>query len=686
MLRLCWDIETDGFLENVTRLHCIAVQDVDSLEKFIYCDVLAVMSNGTLEDGIKHLQSADLLIGHNLIKYDHPVLKKLTGISLDKSKIFDTLVAARLVWSNIRDIDGKRVNDYSLGADFGSHSLSAWGIRMGGSKKMEYVPSIDPEQPVYEPSYDPKNARGSTAEAYKREAQARFKKAKKDPRWQGSIPTGMMLEYCLQDVTVNTELFKIIERKMKALGYEQSMKLEHDAAWVLAQQERNGFKFNEEKAYALLAKLAARREIIYDQLVSAFGGWWVSEGVQTPKRTVNYKNPLTPSRVEGASFTKVKWVEFNPSSRKHIIKVLRDNGWAPTEFTPSGEPKVDETILKKLNFKEAPLMAEWFLIIKRLGQLADGNQAWLNVVHPDGYIRGSVNPNGAVTGRATHSFPNVAQVPSLKAEYGAECRELFTVPDGWVLFGSDASGLELRCLAHFMSRYDDGAYIDVVLNGDIHTSNQKAAGLSSRDEAKRFIYSFLYGCGAELTGEQVGWTHDEYLRWKAKGAHKPIINRLKRRNIEWTREKVCNILKGEQVQKKFMKGLPALKQLIEECEYQHKEYGYVIGLDGRRIYTRSAHAALNTLLQGAGAIICKQWIVEVEKLAIEAGLKHGLDGDFMYCAWVHDEIQVACRTREIAEKLGELSQQAMRNVQKLFNFKCQLDTDFDIGESWKDTH
>lgn len=680
MSRLCWDIETNGLLHNVSQLHCIAVQDVDTLQEWIYCDVLAVMAQGTIEDGINHLKSADLLIGHNLIKYDHPVLELLTGVGLEKAKIYDTLVATRLVWSNIRDIDNKNFGKYNLGGDFGSHSLSAWGIRLGGEQKMDYTPSIDPSQSCYEPLYDPKLAKSN--DDYKK----RLRKAKKDPRWEDSKPTAMMLDYCVQDVRVNTELFLRIEKKVEQFNLHTAMELEHDAAWVLAQQERNGFKFDSDKAYALLARLSSRREIIYDQLVEAFGGWWVSEGVQTPKRTLNYKDPTKASRIAGASFTKVKWVDFNPSSRKHIIKVLRENGWKPTEFTPSGEAKVDETILNKLKFKEAPLMAEWFLLIKRLGQLSDGNQAWLNVVHPDGFIRGSVNPNGAVTGRATHSFPNVAQVPSTKAEYGAECRELFTVPDGWVLFGSDASGLELRCLAAYMSQYDDGAYIDVVLNGDIHTTNQKSAGLATRNEAKTFIYAFLYGCGAELTGEQVGWSEEEYLRWKAKGSHKAIINRLKRRNQEWTREKVCNILKGEQVQKKFMKGLPALKLLIDDCKRQHKENGYVMGLDGRRIYTRSEHAALNTLLQGAGAIICKQWIVEVEKLAVQAGLKHGLDGDFMYCAWVHDEIQVACRTREVAEKLGELSQIAMRNVQKKFNFKCQLDADFDIGSSWKETH
>lgn len=485
MERLCYDIETDGLLEEVTTIHCIAIIDVDTLEEALYADSLAMLTKGTIKDGLERLMRADLTLGHNIIKYDRPAISKVTGYELPEDKSFDTLVACRLVWSNIKDIDNRR--SYNLGRNWGNHSLEAWGIRLGGQQKMEYAPVIDPDQPVYDPTVKPKDA-------------------KKDPRWKGSIFTPMMGDYCLQDVRVNVELFKRLERKIEQLNYHRAIKLEHDAAWVLAQQERNGFKFDEAKAIKLLGKLSARREFLYGQLISTFGGWWVSEGVTTPKRTLNYRDPTTPSRVAGAPFTKIKWVDFNPSSRKHIIKVLTDRGWVPEEFTPSGEAKVDETTLKDLKFPEAKLMAEWFLIQKRLGQLADGNQAWLNVVHADGYIRGSVNPNGAVTGRATHSFPNVAQVPSCGAEYGEECRELFTVPDGWFLLGSDASGLELRCLANFMAPYDNGNYIDVVLNGDIHWANAQAAGFIPKgtirdphnpihEEARRKAKTFILTLG-----------------------------------------------------------------------------------------------------------------------------------------------------------------------------------------------
>ncbi|WP_225311018.1 DNA polymerase [Vibrio fortis] len=692
MERLCYDIETDGLLDEVKAIHCIAIIDVDTLDEALYADTHVMLTQGTVRDGLERLMKADLTLGHNIIKYDHPVVEKVTGYALPQEKSFDTLVGCRLVWSNIKDIDNRR--SYNLGRLWGTHSLEAWGIRLGGQQKMEYAPVIDPDQPVFDPELHRLLKNPSTAKVA-------MAKIKKNPCWKGSIFTPMMGDYCMQDVRVNVELYHRLEKQIHKLDYYRSIQLEHDAAWLLAQQERNGFRFDEEKAIVLLGRLSGRREFLYNQLIETFGGWWISEGKVTPQRTLNYKDPTKASRVAGAPFTKVKWVDFNPSSRKHIIRVLTERGWVPQEFTPSGEAKVDETILKDLDFPEAELMAEWFLVQKRLGQLADGNQAWLNVVHDDGYIRGSVNPNGAVTGRATHSFPNVAQVPSCGAEYGEECRELFTVPEGWVLLGSDASGLELRCLANFMARYDDGKYIDVVLNGDIHWANAQAAGFiakgtvrdphnpvheEARRKAKTFIYAFLYGCGAELTGYQVGWTEEEYLRWKARGAHKPIIARFKRQNKPWTREKICNILKGEEVQKRFMKGLPALKTLIDECKELHKQDGSIRGLDGRKIFTRSAHAALNTLLQGAGALVCKAWIVEVEKLALEAGLKHGLDGDFMYCAWVHDEVQIACRTQGIAEQIGELCQVAMRKVEKDFEFKCRLDADFDIGASWKETH
>jgi DNA polymerase I-like protein with 3'-5' exonuclease and polymerase domains len=289
------------------------------------------------------------------------------------------------------------------------------------------------------------------------------------------------------------------------------------------------------------------------------------------------------------------------------------------------------------------------MLQKRIGQLSEGNNGWLKLVKK-GKLHGRVNPNGAVTGRATHQNPNLGQVPSLSSEYGKECRDLFTVPKGWKLMGADASGLELRCLAHYMHRYDNGEYVDVVLNGDIHTVNQIAAGLPSRADSKRFIYSYLYGGGDQLVGEIVGGGATE----------------------------------GKKIKKEFLDKTPALKSL-REAVVTAASAGYIVALDGRRIAIRSPHAALNSLLQSAGALICKQWLVEFEAAMWMQGYTHGWKGDYCLCAWVHDEIQVAVR-EDIAEKVGNIAVQTIQKVTEVFNLKCPLDGEFNIGNSWAETH
>ena len=320
------------------------------------------------------------------------------------------------------------------------------------------------------------------------------------------------------------------------------------------------------------------------------------------------------------------------------------------------------------------LIKEYLMIQKRIGQAAEGDKAWLRYVQDDGKIHGAVNPNGAVTGRATHSFPNLAQIPGVRSPYGEQCRSAFGAEhhlDGitgkpWVQAGIDASGLELRCLAHFMARFDNGEYAHEILNGDIHTKNQNAAELPTRDNAKTFIYGFLYGAGDEKIGQIVGAGKE----------------------------------RGKELKKKFLENTPAIAALREaiqqslvkssawiggEQKVQWKRR-WIKGLDGRKVHVRSPHAALNTLLQSAGALICKLWIIKTEEMLIEKGLKHGWDGDFAYMAWVHDEIQVACRTEHIAQIVIDTAQEAMRWVGEHWAFRCRLDTEGKMGPNWAVCH
>jgi DNA polymerase I len=299
--------------------------------------------------------------------------------------------------------------------------------------------------------------------------------------------------------------------------------------------------------------------------------------------------------------------------------------------------------LAGVDLPEAKAIAEYLLIQKRVAQV----ESWLEAVHQDGRVHGKVITNGAVTGRMTHHSPNMAQVPSSGSPYGHDCRDCWTVPDGYKLVGIDASGLELRMLAHYMK---DDNYVNTVIHGkqedgtDIHTTNQKAAGLQTRAQAKTFIYAFLYGAGPAKIGSISG------------GDKK----------------------KGQQLIDSFLDNTPSLKQLRKKVE-RLSEKGWLPGLDGRKLYIRSAHAALNTLLQGAGAIVMKQALVILDSYL----RKNKLDAKFV--ANVHDEWQIEVREDQ-AEQVGKLGVQAIEEAGKFFDLRCPLTGEYNVGKTWGDTH
>ena len=577
---IIFDIETNGLLDDLDKVHCLVLKDTST-------DKVETYTNN-IQDGLKRLEQADCIIGHNIIKFDLPALKKVYDFNY-KGKLRDTLVLTRLIWSDIKERDFQ-TKDFPTKL-IGRHSLQAWGVRLGNTKG-DYTGS-----------------------------------------WEQF--NDEMLSYCIQDVHVTDSLWKKICEKNYS---EESIELEHRLAEIIYQQECNGFKFNTTKAQRLYSELAAKRESLKEELKYSFPDW----EVRTP--FIPKVNNKKLGYRKGIPTEKVQVIEFNPSSRDHVAnRLINLRGWKPKQYTNDGKPKVDEDVLKSLPYPESKVLVEYYTIEKRIGQLAEGRQAWLKLVK-NNRIYGSVNTNGAVTGRATHSHPNVGQVPATTVPYGKECRELFTVEDDNVLVGIDVSGLELRCLAHFMSRYDNGTYIKEVLDGDIHTANQKAAGLDTRAQAKTFIYALVYGCGAAKMGEILG---------KDVKAGKKIIS-------------------------DFMKRTPALKRLIEDVQ-QKATKGYIKGLDGRQLKIRSAHKALNTLLQSSGALICKQWIIDVHELIHQHNL------DCKQVAWVHDEIQIETR-KEHADELGKLAKQAIRNSEKKFNFRCQLDCEYRVGKDWSQTH
>ena len=603
MERFILDIETNGLLPDVSKIHCLVLRNIDNGE------VGTFTSDGgpgaTIEDGLRRVMYSDVLIGHNIIKYDIPVIIKLhpwfrnVVVHPNAPMLMDTLVLSRLIWPEIRNDDFKyreRRPEFP-NKMIGRHSLEAWGHRLG-------------------------NHKGDYSGGWEKLNQE-------------------MIDYCIQDTKVTALLWDLIQTKEYSFD---AIKLEHDFVTCIQKQEEMGFAFDEQKAGQLYLELGNKKREIVEELKKSFSDWEVRTPF-TPKvnsKRFGYK--------KGVPTVKVKKITFNPSSRDHISRCLIDKyNWKPKQFTQEGKPQVDETVLNSLPYPEAKLLAQYLMLDKRLGMIGEGSQAWLKLVTPKGKIHGTVTTNGAVTGRCTHQRPNVAQVPSMKVEYGKECRELFTVPDGFKLVGADASGIELRCLAHYMAKYDGGAYVKELLEGDIHSANQKAAGLPTRDKAKTFIYAFLYGAGDAKIGSIVGGSGKE----------------------------------GRKLKKEFLAKTPALKQLRDTIIKTLKKKGHLKGIDGRVLSCRSEHSALNTLLQSAGGLLVKKATVILHDLVKKEGYEYGTD--WAMVAHIHDEMQLQVR-RGLENIIGTLAIHSIVEAGRQFNFRCPLDGEYKVGTNWAETH
>ena len=427
-----------------------------------------------------------------------------------------------------------------------------------------------------------------------------------------------MLDYCKQDVEITHAVYNELKKESKGFTKE-SIDLEHDIRLILDQQEKNGFAFNIRKAQELLAKL---KDDIYD-----LEQWSLEE--------------FEPTIVEMK--TKTKEIPFNIGSRQQIADRLMKRGWKPKQFTDKDNIIINEAVLKTIKEPELKLTAERFAKYFLLQKRAVMVESWIEACDKSNRVHGKVMPLRTVTGRMAHNSPNMAQVPATYSPYGKECRGLWTISDAmnYKLVGTDASGLELRCLAHYLN---DTSYTDEILNGDIHTKNMELAGIKNRDQAKTFIYAFLYGAGAEKIGKIIG---------AGKEQGNVLINR-------------------------FLSNLPSLKRLrsqVENAGYR----GKIKAIDGRYLKVRSAHSALNTLLQGAGAIICKHWLLRITHRVYNKKLNVKL------VASVHDEYQFEVHNKDISE-FCSITKIAMKETENLLKLRCPLDNDYKVGTTWAETH
>ena len=616
---LFFDVETNPInnfttLDGASVIHCISIYNP------VKSSVITFDGEG-IQQGLETLDEAGIIIGHNAIGFDLPVLKKLFEWK-PKARVLDTLIIARCTHPDVRSDDMQ--NKKMPRELWGSHSLKAWGERLN-FKKGTY---------------------GEEEKAF-------------------DDYCGEMRDYCEQDALVTYRLFSALAEKNPPSGMIQ---IEHTFARIIRQQELRGFAFDVETALDLIEDLTYRRAEIKDELQELFppvveemktaSGWSVEhdgkifEGetkakLKTALKEAGVKQSLANEAVKMGN--KKKYIPFNPGSRDQIAKRFFEKyEWLPEQRTPDGRPKIDEAILKAMKFPEAAVLCEYLMVTKRLGQIAEGKESWLKVVK-DGRIHGKVNTNGAVTGRCTHSGPNLAQVPATRAPYGERCRALFIPSEGFELVGVDASGLELRCLAHYLAMWDGGEYGDFLLKGDIHSINQEAAGLETRDQAKTFIYAFLYGAGDAKIGSIVGGSAKD----------------------------------GAALKKRFLNQLPALARLKSVVEAKAKKTGKLKGIDGRTLPVRSEHAALNMLLQSAGAVAMKSALVLLTQCLSRLGWHHGKD--WAYVANVHDEFQAEVKWERV-ELYGKIAVDSIKEAGKCLQMRCPLDGEYKVGTSWAETH
>ena len=427
--------------------------------------------------------------------------------------------------------------------------------------------------------------------------------------------TDDMLDYCKQDVNITHKLYDTL--KKEGIGFSKSsIYLEHQVRVIVNQQEKNGFALDVRKAMSLYNKLKDEAEELEK--------WG--------------KIYFDPTRIDLK--TKTKYIPFNIGSRQQIAERLQGLGWKPNKFTEKENVIVNEEVLDSIDMPEAKKFSRYLLLQKRIAQI----KSWIEACDDsDGRVHGKVLTLKTITGRMAHHSPNMAQIPAVRSPYGKECRECWTVDNPYThsLVGTDASGLELRCLAHLM---DDSTFTDVLLTGDIHTANMNMAGLQNRDQAKTFIYAFMYGAGASKIGQIVG-----------KGAKE-----------------------GQILINKFLSNMPALKR-VRDSVTKTATRGVIRGIDGRKLHVRSPHSALNTLIQGAGAVVCKVWLINMIKRVQRTGV------DAKLVASIHDEYQFEVLKKDV-RKFGQITKDAMKDTEIQLQMKCPLDNEWKEGTTWAETH
>lgn len=605
--KLVFDIETNGLLDKLSKIHCIVAIDPDTNEVFSY-------DNKQIEAGLEKLATADILIGHNITGFDIPAIELVSsGYSLSRT-MHDTLLISRMLYlTTLKDTDYARLKFGAFPKNLvGLHSLKAWGYRL-------------------------KMHKGTFADS---------------TNWQTYSPE--MLDYCTRDVAVTCALYKHLLKisQTKHIPIEAYEK-EAVANYWLTYGEMNGIGFDQVAAASLYARLSTEREEAAASLKLEFPPKTVSIGLFTPKRTnkrLGY--------VEGVPVQKQKVQEFNPNSTAHIADRLTNiYGWKPNEFTPTGLPKITEAILKPLNYKPIPDLIKFKNAQKLIAQLAEGHVNWLKLVK-NHKIHGRTFCTGTRTGRMSHSKPNMAQIPSR-----TDVRKLFRpTRDNWWYHDTDLSGIELRILAHYLAKYDDGLFASIVATGDPHEMFMEWTGIRDRNIQKSFTYALIYGAGSQKLGELI---YLDKLLWNPDPMGMGNAERL-----------------GLQATETIMKELTGYESLAKTASEADKKRGEIRLIDGRKAKTAGEHSALNTLIQGSASVVLKYWMADAYEMLEASKIK----SEVQFVAAIHDELLFEVSSTEIGSRLTLLVKQALAKTEAHLNIKCPLTLTSQMGGTWAEVH
>jgi DNA polymerase-1 len=610
----CIDIETESLTPSVIWVMC-----------WMSCKTGEKGEETSLEGITEFFRrtAGSLYVGHNTLKFDAPVLVRLAGVNLSVSNCIDTLVLSTLYSPSL----------------VGGHSLGAWGERLGQSKiEFDDFSKLTPE----------------------------------------------MVEYCHRDVSITCELFKRLIKTLTAIGFsEKSIWIQHRLTVIIDRQSRNGFYFDGPRAIDFYRMLRSREEELQDEIRLAFPAtrtlvsertMYKKDGSPTTIYLRDQERYIIETSDVGGRYRAFEDVEFSIGSPKQRTEKLLELGWEPQEFTPKtskgggGNPKPFEhgelspsleKFLEERPTPEVHLIAKWMAINGRANMINNWLENWNE---DDGCIHGKLFT--ADTLRFRHQAPNTANIPAVrlgkdgKALMGEsgyftyEARDLWCARPGRILVGTDAAGLELRMLAHYLNRPD---FTKQVVEGDPHQYNADVVGIT-RPQAKTLIYAITYGAGDVKIARTLGLP--------------VLIRNTKQGPVEYSPE-------GKKIKEMFLERL-GLKELIEQCQ-EEQANGRVELIDGSKIVCPSPHAALNYKLQGSGARVMGLSAVLADREIVRNGW------DVLKVGDIHDEDQSDCAI-DIADDFGRMRVDSIRQSGELLNMNVPLGGEYKKGLTWACTH